>query len=444
MATAQEKAQALLDELRKGHDNQEVCRDFLAAGTSIPDVLVTAALGNRVQQIDSCPRVLRLLLEGRANPHAEDSMGQSKLAVIHTACYHGTLEVVQTLLEFRADMESKDPTMKTPPLNTALAAGNAKVCLELLNRNADVQWTHQDGATALHVAAAWISSSHNSHLRMPPIGEEPRAVIAMMLHNGVDPTQTEGMSKGANRSTGMTPLETFRREIARSPWRSDEKIGAKFDRQAQTIYTLLEQGEEATKLKQQGNKAFKEKRNEDALKAWAQARKTWETAEVRGYHMAVLWNNEALCRRQTGDAEGSKAACNEGLTHYASKTIRDKLEHNLAECSKAPPELTEEEKEKVTEKVEQRKEKKVKQKEEEKDISKKVVDSQGGIYGEEGSAQKDYKVPGTFICPMDEAQKMGLGPPPPAKPWWEKRDADSDEEPERTTIGYLPAHHPKW
>ena len=52
-----------------------------------------------------------------------------------------------------------------------------------------------------------------------------------MLHNGVDPTQTEGMSKGTHRSegwvsrkleatrerplAGMTPLESFRREIAR-------------------------------------------------------------------------------------------------------------------------------------------------------------------------------------------------------------------------------------
>lgn len=48
------------------------------------------------------------------------------------------------------------------------------------------------------------------------MGEEPRAVIAprpsakmlrdeaMMLHNGVDPTQTEGMSKGAHRSEGVT------------------------------------------------------------------------------------------------------------------------------------------------------------------------------------------------------------------------------------------------
>merc|ERR1719221_2254281 len=160
--------------------------------------------------------------------------------------------------------------------------------------------------------------------------------------------------------------------------------------------------------------------------------------------MAVLWNNEALCRRNMGDLEGSRAACNEGLTHYTTPEIRKKLEHNLAECNKPPPEPTEEEKAKAAVEIEQRKERLAKMKEEQKDQAKKAVESQGGIYGEEGSAQKDYKVPGTFICPMDEAQKMGLGPPPATKPWWEQRDADSDEEPPRTTIGYLPAHHPQW
>merc|ERR1712187_637867 len=95
------------------------------------------------------------------------------------------------------------------------------------------------------------------------------------------------------------------------------------------------------------------------------------------------------------------------------------------------------------ERVEARKEKAKKQKEEFKEITKKVIASDGGIYGEEGSGQQGYVMPGPFICPMNEARKMGLGPPPEPKTWWEKRDADSDEEPERTTIGYLPAHHPK-
>jgi len=439
---AQAKAQALGAKLQRGEDCEDDAKQFLAFRTAVPDGLVLASLGNRAKEMPSCPKVLKLLLEGRANANAVDPTINAP--AIHSACWHGSADVVSLLLDFRADIEAPEPRMKTPPLNTALAAGNAKVCLELLNRNADVHWKHHDGASALHVATAWIASSHNSNLRIPPVGEEPRAVIAMMLHNGVDPTQTEGMSKGANRSTGMTPLESFRREIARSPWRTDEKMGAKFDKTAKIIHTLLEQGEQAMKLKNIGNKAFSEKRCQDALKNWEEARSIWQKADVRGHHMAVLWNNEALCRRNMGDLDGSAKACHEGLTHYTTPQIRAKLEHNLAESAKPPQEATPEDVKKLAEKAVEKREREQRHKEEIKDLTQKAVQSNGNIYGDEGSGQKDYVMPGPFICPMDEAQKMGLGPPPAPKPWWEKRDADSDEEEERTTIGYLPAHHPKW
>lgn len=438
---AQAKAQALAAKLQRGDDCEEDTEAFLKLGVGVPDGLLLAALGDRQQEIKACPKALKLLLDAKGNPNALDQMD---MPMIHTACWRSSGDAVKLLLEYRADMEAPEKRFHTPPLNTAIAAGNAKACLELLNRNCDVTWKHHDGASALHVATAWIASSHNANMRIPPVGEEPCAVIQMMLHNGVDPTQTEGMSKGTNRAEGMTPLESFRREIARSPWRTHETIGPKFDKTAKNIHVLLEQGESAVKEKEIGNKAYKEKRNADALKAWKRAREIWEKAEVRGHHTAVLWNNEATCRRNTGDLEGCKAACREGMTHYASKAIRDKLQFNLTEAEKPPPEPTEEEVKKQEEVIEARKEKAKQQKEEKKEITKKAVLSDGGIYGDEGSGQKDYVMPGPFICPMPEAQKMGLGPPPEPKPWWEKKDADSDEEPERTTIGYLPAHHPKW
>merc|ERR1719183_1965406 len=106
------------------------------------------------------------------------------------------------------------------------------------------------------------------------------------------------MSKDANRSTGMTPLETFRREIARSPWRTHEQIGKKFDQTAKVIHMLLEQGEEAMKKKDAGNKYFKAKKFDEAIAAYAEARRIWTAADVRGHHLAVLWNNESTCRRQ--------------------------------------------------------------------------------------------------------------------------------------------------
>jgi len=431
---AQKAAQALLEKLQSGDDNEETAKEFLDFGTSIPDGLVIAALGNRTQKLDGCPKVLKALLEAKGNPNATDPM--TKGNIIHNACYFGTWDVVRVLLEHRADVNNKEPQMDTPPLNTAIAAGNGQVCLELLRRHADVNWKHHDGASALHVAVAWVASSHNANLRMPPLGREPFEVIQAMLHNGCDPTQTEGMSKGAHRATGMRPLETFRREVARSPWRTDPTVGPKFDKNAQEINRLLEQGESAMQLKGDGNKAYKALKYDDALKAWAEGREILDKAGVHGHHLAVLWNNEALCRRKMRDVEGSRNACNEGLKLFATPDIRKKLEHNLTECDKPLPEPTEEEKQALAEQQEQRRQK---DKEEKKQIARKAVESGGGIYGEQGSAQKGYEVPPPFIAPMEEAQRMGLGPPPPPKPYWE---VDSDDEPPRTTIGFLPAHPP--
>mmetsp|Transcript_16709 Transcript_16709/g.47541 ORF Transcript_16709/g.47541 Transcript_16709/m.47541 type:complete len:446 (+) Transcript_16709:60-1397(+) len=433
---ARAAGEALLEKLQKGEDNVDAAKAFIAFGTNMPDLLVIAALGNRAQRVDGCPKVLHALLEAKGNPNAVDNNTQAQ--IIHNAAYFGTVDTVKVLLDHRADINSKEPKMQLPPLNSAIAAGNAKVCLELLSRNADVTWKHEDGATALHVAAAWVASSHNASLRMPPLGKEPVEVVQAMLTNGVNPLQTEGKSKSTNRATGMTPLESFRREVQNSPWRQDPQIGKKFDQTAGEINKVLEQSESAMKSKDEGNKAFKEKKYEDALKAWAEARRKLGIAGVQGHHVAVLWNNEALCRRNMRDLEGSKAACDEGLKLYASDEIRKKLRHNLEECAKPLPEPTEEEKQKEAAEIEARRQKAQEKKEEAKTIAKKVVSS-GDVYGPEGSGQKDYVVPPPFIAPMEEAQRMGLGPPPEPKPYWE---VDSDDEPPRTTIGFLPAHPP--
>merc|ERR1712093_343481 len=101
----------------------------------------------------------------------------------------------------------------------------------------------------------------------------------------------------------MTPLETFRREVQRSPWRNDPQFGQKFDQNARDINKLLEQSESAMNRKTDGNKAFKENRYDDAVKAWAEARSLWEQAGVVGHHTAVLFSNEANCRRRMKDLE---------------------------------------------------------------------------------------------------------------------------------------------
>eukprot|EP00929_Paragymnodinium_shiwhaense_P076307 TRINITY_DN39202_c0_g1_i1.p1 TRINITY_DN39202_c0_g1~~TRINITY_DN39202_c0_g1_i1.p1 ORF type:complete len:453 (+),score=136.53 TRINITY_DN39202_c0_g1_i1:116-1474(+) len=443
--TATKKAEAIHRSLQQGKDCVEDVKDFLSMGTTIPEQLVIATFGNRQMEIAPSPKSLKLLLEAKANPKCIDPTMHTPC--IHNACWNSNKEVIKLLLEHKADIEAKEQRMKTPPLNTALAAGNAPVALQLLEMNADVTWKHEDGATALHVATAWIASAHNNNLRLPPVGEEPKELIRMMLQNGLDALQTEGMSKGASRSEGMRPLEVFRREIAKSPWRQHPEVGPKFDKMAQGIHKLLEQAESALKTKNVGNDALKEQRFEDAVKQYQEARKVWDKAGIAGHHMAVLWSNEANALKRLKDFEAAEKAAQEGLKLYAKPAIKEKLQHHLSEAceakAKPAPEPTPEEVQKKEQQSEARKEKAQKQKEEYKEIAKEAVQAKpGGIYGEAGSGQKNYVVPPPYICPMDQAYAMGLGPPPPPKPWWEQKEADSDEEPPRTGITYLPAHHP--
>lgn len=387
-------AQAILSKLSSGVDCEDDVKTFVKTGSDIPDGLVIAAIGDRTRKVPPSPHALRALLEGRGNPNAVDRL--TTAPALHAACWHGSVDVVKILLDCRADIECPEPRMKTPPLNTALAAGNAKVCLELLNRLANVQWKHHDGATALHVATAWIASSHNAGLRLPPVGEEPRAVIAMMLHNGVDPLQTEGMTRSTTRGSGMTPLESFRREVAQSPWRSDPQMGERFDQTARSVYTLLEQAEKAMQLKARGNKSFSERKFDEALADWAEARRIWEKADIRGHHTAVLWSNAATCYKKCGDVDKCRNACEEGLKHYSAASIRAKLETTLKECDdgsilealqapKPPRPPATQLQEKFLERTPEEK----------------------PLYPE-GSVQGKVENPGPFICNFEDAKEAGF------------------------------------
>lgn len=385
-------AQEILDRLVAGDDCEQRVKAFVRSGQNIPAELVLATFGNRMQNVAAAPNSLRVLLEGRANPNAVDQ--RSGAPMLHAACWHGTPECLRLLLDHRANIEMPEARMGTPPLNTALAAGNAKVVLELLQRHADVQWKHHDGATALHVAVAWIASSYNANLRIPPVGDEPVSVIRLMLRNGVDPTLTEGLTRSNARSIGMTPLESFEREVKKSPWRQDPTMGQDFDRTAKLVHALLEKAMEAMSYKQRGNAAFKEFRFADALKDYSEARRIWKLADVGGHHMAVLWSNEATCYKKLGDADNCKNACEEGVKFYCSNAIRSKLETLSKECddgivgvmTKARPAP-----ERVVTKLKEA-----------------FLDSTEDPLYPAGSAQGKVENPGPFICNFDEAKEAGF------------------------------------
>lgn len=314
----------LYQKLAGGTESTKELGDFLQAGGRASDVVI-ATLGNREEKVRPCPQSLEFLLKARADPNMVD--GRMGSPLLHLAAWMSTAEVASLLLDHRANIEIGEEGVPTPPLNTALAAGNAPVALLLLKRRANVQWKHEDGATALHVATAWISDDTRARRRMPPLGDEPREIVSMLLHNGIDPTQREGMK-------GLTPLDGFREGMRRSPWLQDEKIGEEFKRTSERIYSLLTAADEAMKLKTRGNKAFGEGRYEAALNAWTEGREALEKEAISGHHMAVLWSNEAMCCKKMGDADRCRTACKTGLGLFSLKSVKDKLEHNLAECDR--------------------------------------------------------------------------------------------------------------
>ena len=69
-------------------------------------------------------------IEGGANIQArrrEDGGGMLLATPLHMACYYGSLEVVQALIDFKATVTAVDALRKSP-LHYAAAAGSAAVC----------------------------------------------------------------------------------------------------------------------------------------------------------------------------------------------------------------------------------------------------------------------------------------------------------------------------
>mmetsp|Transcript_42931 Transcript_42931/g.119399 ORF Transcript_42931/g.119399 Transcript_42931/m.119399 type:complete len:275 (+) Transcript_42931:3-827(+) len=223
-----------------------------------------------------------------------------------------------------------------------------------------------------------------------------------MLHNGVDPMKREGMTVGPMRREGLTPLESFRNEIRDSPWRDHSDIGPKFYKMSEEVHKILEQGEQAMKLKDLGNKAFGDGRYEDALKSYADARKVWATANIRGHHVATLWSNEAQARKRLEQWAECREACEEGLTHFCTERLRGKLQDTL--------ETAKQEMENAAQGV-------VKEKPPKPEVVRKpptplkqgwVQETSTKPLYPKGSVQGKVEKPGPFICPFNEASENGF------------------------------------
>jgi len=320
----------LVEKLQSGEDAVSDVKDFVLA-TDRPNSLLLATLGNRDAGASPCLKSLQVLLSARANPSTTDTFGGSP--AIHVAAWHSSPEAVRLLLQHKADLEAGEGGQAIPPLNTALAAGNAPVAFTLLKQRANTQWRHDDGATPLHVALAWITDPERAGRRLPPLGTDPRDLLLEILHNGCDPSHREGMS-------GLTPLAAFRSSMHGSPWLRDERVADEFQKTLDMVHVVLGAADEAMIHKTKGNQAWSKDKHDEAAKAWGAARNSLAKGGITGHHVAALWSNEALrCKRQKEYKAGVQA-CENGLQHWSTKSVRTKLEANLVECKQALAEST--------------------------------------------------------------------------------------------------------
>ena len=74
-------------------------------------------------------RVLRLLLEARADKDCQNTFGQSPLWI---ASSKGHVDIVRLLLEARADKNRADTVLGETPLGIAVAKGHAQIASMLL------------------------------------------------------------------------------------------------------------------------------------------------------------------------------------------------------------------------------------------------------------------------------------------------------------------------
>jgi hypothetical protein len=204
--------------------------------------------------------------------------------------------------------------------------------MELINLGANVHWKHHDGATYLHVLISWLCDPNAAGMnkRLPPVGEQPKDLVSILIQHGVDPT-----SKQKWEGKGLSAVDTWRARKDESPWLEDERTFRDFEKVAKAIHKVFIKTADAMEQKVKANQQLKDKKYESACRGYENARKILSEAGVDGHHMASMWSNEAICRLQMGDKDGARNACLEGSKLLCSKELKAKLEHNLKRCDEA-------------------------------------------------------------------------------------------------------------
>lgn len=108
---------------------------------------------------------------------------------IHSAVVSGNLEAVKQHIESGTDINQKETMSASTPLMSAITFDKPKIVKVLINSNADLSVTNNDGSTALHTAAFF------GRIEM----------VKMLLDAGADTT--------IKNNFGATPRETVLAEF---------------------------------------------------------------------------------------------------------------------------------------------------------------------------------------------------------------------------------------
>lgn len=151
----------LVQEASKGSASLQPVEMSLAnvGSGGVPEECIWVAI--QAQNVE----LARLLLKNQVNPGAKDTGG---ITLLHFATFAGHLELVDLLIEHRADVNSRDRHEQTP----LFFAPNPKVCERLLSARGDPGARNAKGQTVLHVAScsglsdtvSWLASQVSPEL----------------------------------------------------------------------------------------------------------------------------------------------------------------------------------------------------------------------------------------------------------------------------------------
>jgi ankyrin repeat protein len=127
----------------------KICEMLIDTGYDVngrTDTLFTPLILCCVRSDRDSVKVAKLLIESGADLATKDEIGNT---VLHVACFQGAVDVVQLLIDAKADVNAQNHNGKTPLMNSVK---NIEVAKLLIENGADLANKDNDGNTALYLA----------------------------------------------------------------------------------------------------------------------------------------------------------------------------------------------------------------------------------------------------------------------------------------------------